>query len=75
MVFDEWDWIAPDVQKMLERVTFNLKGVALGTHLKTEKPVQVEANTKWWIAGASEENPNYVVWRFYPKESQMVAVG
>ena len=75
MVFDDWEWNAPDVQKMLERVTFNLKGVSLGTQLTTKNPVQVEFDTKWWIAGASEENPNYVVWRFYPKESQMEAVG
>ena len=43
--------------------------------MTTREPVQVEANTQWWIAGASKENPRYVVWRFYPKESKMAAIG
>jgi len=75
VVFDDWEWNAPDVQRMLERVTFNLKGVVVQTYLTTREPVQVEANTQWWIAGASEKDPKYVVWRFYPKESKMAAVG
>ena len=54
---------------MMARVTFNLKGVTLSTQLTTKEPVQVELDAKWWIAGETEENPNYVVWRFYPKES------
>ena len=60
---------------MLERVTFNLKGVALNTQLTAKEPVQVEADAKWWIAGSTEKDPNNVVWRFYPKESKMEAVG
>lgn len=31
VVFDDWEWNAPDVQRMLERVTFNLKGVVVQT--------------------------------------------
>ena len=51
MVFDDWEWNALDVQKLMAKVTLNLKGATLNTQLTTKEPVQVELVTKWLIAG------------------------